>query len=200
MRLCFFVCCCVLVALAAIAFTGCASTAQKQTAATAPDDKPYRFESEGQVPPPAPEAIRRDVDRVDVFEETPVAEGAFAVEAVEAAEADPIVEDVAVDSLTVTGAGYRVQVFATGDRHRAESYELEVETRLNVAAYTEYVDGIYKVRVGDCRSRQQAEDLRQRCRTAGYQDAWIVSTEVRWRRPSPDEAAADPKDASSDKE
>jgi cell division septation protein DedD len=168
-----------------VLITGCASTAEKQTAATAPDDKPYRLESEGQVPPPAPEAIRKDVDRVDVFEETPVAEGAFAVEAVEAVEADPIVEDVAVDSLTMTGAGYRIQVFATGDRHRAESFEMEVETRLNVAAYIEHMDGIYKVRVGDCRSREEAEQLRGRCRTAGYKDAWIVSSEVRFPKPTP---------------
>ncbi len=169
-----------------MAFTGCAATQEKPTAATAPDDEPYRFESEGQVPPPEEGAMRREADRVDVFEETPVAEGAFAVEAVEVEEVAPIVEDVAVDSLTMTGAGFRVQVFATGDRHRAEQFKTEVEMRLNEPAYVELVDEIYKVRVGDCRSREEADRLRLKCQAKGYKDAWIVTSEVRFPKPTPE--------------
>jgi hypothetical protein len=170
----------------AIAAAGCTSTTPKKTAATAPDDKPYRFESEGQVPPPGPDAMRREVDRVDVFEETPVAEGAFAIEAVEAVEVEAPVEDVAIDSTTMTGAGFRVQVFATGDRHRAEQFKTEAGMRLNAPAYIEHVDDIYKVRVGDCRSREEAERLRLKCHAMGYKDAWIVSAEVRFSKPTPE--------------
>ena len=134
---------------------------------------------------PPPEGTRREVDRVDVFEETPVAEGAFAVEAVEA-EAEPIAEDIAVDSLTMKGAGFRVQIFATGDRHRAEQFKTEAAARLNVGAYIQHVDDIYKVHVGDCRSREEAERLRLKCQAMGYKDAWIVTSEVQFPKPTPD--------------
>jgi cell division septation protein DedD len=182
MRFFSLICCCVLIA-------GCASTAEKPTAATAPDDQPYRFESEGQVPPPDAGAMRNEVDRVDVFEETPVAEGAFAVEAVDAVETEVLVEDVAADSAATTAAGFRVQVFATGDRHRAEQFVREAEARLNTPAYIEHVDDIYKVRVGDCRSREEAERLRLKCQAMGYRDAWIVTTEVRLAKPVPETPA-----------
>ena len=70
MRFFAVVCCCLLV----VAVVGCTSAVQQTKTATAPDDEPYRFEKDGQVPPPDEAAMRREVDRVDVFEETPVAE------------------------------------------------------------------------------------------------------------------------------
>jgi hypothetical protein len=179
-RVCLTAC---LIVLSAITF-GCTSGTSTQTPTTAPDDKPYQFESEGQVPPPDPGSIRRDVDRVDVFEETPVSESEVPVESVEAIQEPPRTEEAIGDSIA-TGPGYRVQVFATGSLEAAKSFEAEVETRLGVAAYLQRIDGMYKVRVGDCRSRQQAEELLQRCRTGGYRDAWIVSSEVMWKRPKP---------------
>lgn len=169
-----------------LAMTGCATTTKEQ-AARAADDKPYRFESEGQVPPPKSTAIAREVDRVDVFEETPVEEGVFVMEGVETVEEIPVVEEVP-DSMQ-TGPGYRVQVFASGDPDAARTFEMEVEIRMGVATYLEHLDGMYKIRVGDCRNRDQAEELRDRCRRAGYTDAWIVSTEVRWLRNSAGETA-----------
>jgi hypothetical protein len=171
---------CLCAVIAASALAGCSRAVGPQTVTRAPDDEPYRLESEGQVPPPGLSSVRQEVDRIDVFEETPVTEGVVAVETVDMVE--PLTDDALGDSV-VTGPGFRVQVFATGSRESAESFEMDVETRLGVATYLERIDGIYKVRVGDCRSRQQAEDLRQRCRDAGYKDAWIVTTQVRWERP-----------------
>ncbi len=146
---------------------------------TAPDREPYQFESEGQVPPPDPVSQPRELDRVDVFEESAVSEDSVAVENV--IEEVPMVPVEPEDS-TVTGSGYRVQVLATGERENAEVVRAEVEARLGGVVYVEPIDGMYKVRVGDCRSRAEAEDLLQRCRAAGYADAWIVSTQIRWRR------------------
>jgi len=37
---------------------------------------------------------------------------------------------------------------------------------------------MYKVRVGDCLTRECAEEIQHRCREAGYPDAWIVGTQV----------------------
>ena len=158
----------------------CAKSIRTQSP-TDTDREPYRFESEGQAPLPA--AMPREVDRVDIFEETPVSDSALAVESVEPVqEISP--EDVAGDSI-VTGPGYRVQVFASGSRQAAESFRMDAEIRLGVRAYVEELGGMLKVRVGDCRSRRQADDLMQRCRAVGYTDAWIVSSEIRWRPPAP---------------
>jgi len=168
--------------MAAVVLAGCTAGTSQQTTATAPDDKPYRFESEGQTPPPPPESMRQEVDRVDVFEETPVTEGAFVVESVEPVEE---ITEAEADSVA-SGPGYRVQLFASGEQENAKTYEMEVEMRLGIATYLEYLDGMYKVRVGDCRTRQEAENLRDQCRAAGYQDAWIVSTVVNLPRTQKD--------------
>ena len=165
---------------------GCATTT-KQQATRAADDKPYRLESEGQVPPPKSTAIRKEVDRVDVFEETPVEESVFVMEGVETVEELTITENMS-DSIE-TGPGYRVQVFASGERDAARTFEMEVEVRMGVATYLEHLDGMYKVRVGDCRTREQAEELRDQCRRAGYTDAWIVSTDIKWPENASDSTA-----------
>lgn len=146
------------------------------------ESEPYRFESEGQVPPPDESAVRREVDRVDVFEETAVSDSSLAVQNVEPVEEAPPSETAADTSLQIV-PGYRIQVFATGIRESAEQVKIAVETAIGERAYVERVDGIFKVRVGDCRSRPEAEDLLQRCRAAGYGDAWIVSSQVVYRRP-----------------
>ena len=169
-----------------VATAGCAQSPGKRTMASAPDDEPYRFESEGQVPPPTPGSMRKQVDRVDVFEETPVAEGAIVFESV--VDEVPMTQG---DDSTMTGPGYRVQVFASGTRETAETFEMQIEIQMGVDTYLEYIDGMFKVRVGDCRSRTQAEELLHKCRKAGFEDAWIVSTEVRWRRPSREGVAAE---------
>ena len=174
---------CVVVGLNA--FVGCAPRADMQVP-TAGADEPYQFESEGQVTPPDLSTIRKEVDRVDVFEEIPVSEDTMTVQSVEPVQEvqfDEAVRDSSTEDSAVLGPGYRVQVFATGNREAAQSFKGEIEGRLDVRAYVELVDGIFKVRVGDCRSRPDAENLLQRCRGAGYTDAWIVSSYVVWRRP-----------------
>lgn len=143
------------------------------------DDKAtYRLESEGQVALDE-SAIRREVDRVDEFEEAPVAESALPVEDVEVIE--PAVTAAPASSGSMPG--YRVQIFASGSRTSAEAVRQAVASALDLSAYVEQVDGIYKVRVGDCPSRPEAEDVLQRCRRAGYSDAWIVSSSVVYKRP-----------------
>lgn len=171
--------CSIAVLVAVIVLAGCSQATQKTSVTTAPDDKPYQFESEGQAPPPTAGETRREVDHIDVFEETPVTKEPIEVETVAPVALPPEI----ADSMMV-GPGYRVQVFATGTQATADIHLHEAETRLGVPAYVELVDGMYKVRVGDCRSREEAEQLLGHCRGAGYTDAWIVSTDVRWRRPS----------------
>ena len=51
--------------------------------------------------------------------------------------------------------------------------EVQVADEVLAPGYVEHVDAIYKVRVGDCRSRDEAERLRLKCQAMGYKDAWI---------------------------
>jgi cell division protein FtsN len=157
-----------------LALGGCRS---RQKLETAPDssEEPYRFESEGKVPVLDPSQVAREVDKVDTFEEMPVTDEGVAVENVVPEVVEP---EKAVEPAAATEEGFRVQVFATGSRESAETVRRAVEARLGAAAYVERIDGIFKVRVGDCRARPEAEALRQKCRDAGYADAWIVASTV----------------------
>ena len=75
--------------------------------------------------------------------------------------------------------GFRVQVFATGDEETAEAVREAAQEKMGIPVYVELVEGLYKVRIGDCATREAAEVLKQRCQEAGYGDAWIVETQVK---------------------
>lgn len=76
--------------------------------------------------------------------------------------------------------GYRVQVFAARDRDAAAAFARELEGRLEgEPVYVERVEPWWKVRVGDFRSREEAERLRDRLLAAGIEGAWTVRTTIR---------------------
>lgn len=77
--------------------------------------------------------------------------------------------------------GFRVQLFASKDIERTTLEKSEAEfvfAREGVAVYIEFDSPMYKVRIGDCRSREEAEQLREIARRNGYPSAWIVKTKV----------------------
>jgi cell division septation protein DedD len=161
----------VLVALGLIV-CGCSAKRQMQKPESASKDAPYEFEKEGDIPPLEESEVVEEPD----FEEVPLAE-----EEVFEEEMDiPPAEELAVEQAPPAEMtdGYRVQVFATGDEETAEAVREAGERKLGVPVYTEYVDGLYKVRVGDCLAREEAEVLLKRCKATGYGDAWIVETRV----------------------
>ena len=157
-------------------FLGGCTTAQKKQPAVEKSTEPYRLESEGEIPPLTETDIQKEVDKVETFEEMPVIDDAVAVENV----VPPPVEmqSQATETTRKTMDGYRVQVMASGNEEAAQSVRSAVASRLGAPAYVDFVDGVYKVRVGDCPTRADAEALRDRCREAGYGDAWIVSGKV----------------------
>lgn len=143
--------------------------------------KSYRVEDEGQVPLKEAD-VRTEVDHVDVFQEAPVGGGSIVVEDV---EPEPVAKP---DQSTPTMPGFRIQVFASGSQDAAEITRKAAADALGVPAYIDQIDGMFKVRVGNCTSRTDAEDLLQRCRRAGYNDAWIVATDVRYELRGPGES------------
>ena len=79
--------------------------------------------------------------------------------------------------------GYRVQVHSFRDRKTADIARRQLQQQLEdlsgVRVHIEEEPPSYKIRVGDCRTKAEAEKLMQTLRTGkGYKDAWIVETLV----------------------
>ena len=79
--------------------------------------------------------------------------------------------DTATSDSEALVPGYRVQIATTLKQETAERLREEVSSRLDVRAYVEYAPEIspfYKIRVGDCTTKEDAEGLRKRAEDAGY--------------------------------
>lgn len=163
------ICCCVVVTLGLA--VGC-TTAAKEKPAAASDPEPYRIESEGEVPPLPESQVRKEVDEVDTFEEMPVTDDGIAVENVDPPPPPP------KETAEKTMDGYRIQLLASGSDASAQEVSAIAASKLGVPAYVDFVDGVYKVRVGNCPTREEAEALLAKCRGAGYGDAWIVQCPI----------------------
>jgi len=133
----------------------------------------YDFRTEGKVPPLA----EAEVDEAPDVEEMPLEEGE-----VDVREAEAKVDSTTRPEPPTTIPGFRVQIFASVSFDTAEGARKAAETRLGIPAYVEKADGMFKVRVGDCLTRGDAEAVLKRCREGFYKDAWIVETPVRLDR------------------
>lgn len=83
--------------------------------------------------------------------------------------------------------GFRIQLFATKDIESATIAKKEAQfvfanDSLNI--YVEFDSPYYKLRIGDFRDRDKAEQFREITREKGYSSSWIVKTKV-WSNPSP---------------
>jgi hypothetical protein len=164
----------------AIALAACATS---PPAPVRGDQGTYDWEKEGRIPPVGAEALVREPDHVDSFEDLAIDETPLTVESVAPVAITPD-SGYSVDSTAIAMPGYRIQVFASGDRSGADRVRDEASAKLNEFAYVALVDGLYKVQVGDCPTRVEAEKLLQECRAAGYTDAWVSTTKIRMRRQS----------------
>ncbi|OQY29943.1 MAG: hypothetical protein B6244_01405 [Candidatus Cloacimonetes bacterium 4572_55] len=86
-----------------------------------------------------------------------------------------------VDSGAIPGRtvpGFRIQISAMSTKDGAMTSAQNAADRLNLKGYVEQDAGLWKVRMGNARSRQEAEDIRDYIRNNGFPDAWIVDTNV----------------------
>jgi hypothetical protein len=77
--------------------------------------------------------------------------------------------------------GFRVQIFATKDIETASLFELEASERfghLDHKIYLIFEAPLYKIRVGDCKDRMQAEELRDLAAQYGYRESFIVKSKI----------------------
>jgi hypothetical protein len=103
------------------------------------------------------------------------------VERLAPAKPDTIAErDIAIEQSPKAryGIGYRIQIFASGDRAAAERVRDRCVAETRLATYIEYEDGLYKVRAGDFAERKDAAQERQKIAGA-YPGSWIVRTSIR---------------------
>jgi len=78
--------------------------------------------------------------------------------------------------------GYRVQICATSDEERARAVKRKAMLKFDERVYMVYDTPYYKVRIGDCMTRMEAEELKKKAVQKGFRDAWIVRTTVYKRR------------------
>ncbi|MGB9589262.1 MAG: SPOR domain-containing protein, partial [Candidatus Hydrothermia bacterium] len=68
--------------------------------------------------------------------------------------------------------GYRVQVFATIYKDKAEKIRDEVQEKVTYPVYVEEIPPFYKIRIGDFQKREEAEQfLTTVQKSLGYADA-----------------------------
>jgi len=65
---------------------------------------------------------------------------------------------------------------------RAKAIAMEQFTDVKVKFYLEFDSPNYKVRLGDFRTREEAEEIREIVRSMGYPKAWIVKSKI-WSNP-----------------
>lgn len=74
--------------------------------------------------------------------------------------------------------GFRVQVFASATNENASRVADDAQATLGENAYVEHIAPYYKVRVGDCLTREDAEILKNKALRYGYTGAFIVETTI----------------------
>lgn len=81
--------------------------------------------------------------------------------------------------------GYRVQICAVSDEEKARQVQRDAILKfVNEEVYLIYDTPYYKVRVGNCATRLEADQLQQFAVQNGFDDAWVVRTKVKTKNSS----------------
>jgi len=80
-----------------------------------------------------------------------------------------------------TVQGFRVQLLATSDEIMAREEKRRAVFKFQDAVYLIFEAPMYKIRVGDCVSRKEAESLKKLAVRQGFDDAWIVPSRITQR-------------------
>ncbi len=73
--------------------------------------------------------------------------------------------------------GFRVQIFASSTEKNASRVANDARSAFN-EVYIEYVAPYYKVRVGNCLTRDDADMLKSKAAGMGYRGAFVVETKI----------------------
>jgi len=67
----------------------------------------------------------------------------------------------------------------TRNTHSADSIRAVLSDKIDEDVYITYEVPYYKIRVGNCVDRKQAEELKLKLVELGYASAWIIRTRVK---------------------
>jgi hypothetical protein len=74
--------------------------------------------------------------------------------------------------------GFRIQIFASSTENNASRVADDAKTSFPEYVYVEYVPPYYKVRIGDCLTREDAEILKNKALRLGYRGAFVIETMI----------------------
>ncbi len=83
--------------------------------------------------------------------------------------------------------GYRVQICAVSDKEVARDTQREAILKFLENTYLIYDSPYYKVRIGDCTTRFEADKLQKLAIDKGFNDAWVVKTKVKMHHKNDEE-------------
>ena len=86
--------------------------------------------------------------------------------------------DKSLDSNITEIEGFRVQVFATQDRRKADILQKELALKFKENIYIIFEAPNYKLRIGDFLDRDKAEILRRELASSNYPSSWILRTKI----------------------
>ena len=86
--------------------------------------------------------------------------------------------DKSLDSNITEIEGFRVQVFATQDRGKADILQKELALKFKENIYIIFEAPNYKLRIGDFLDRDKAEILRKELAGSNYPSSWILRTKI----------------------
>jgi hypothetical protein len=74
--------------------------------------------------------------------------------------------------------GFRVQLLATKIEDQAREEQRKAIFKFQERVYLDFESPYYKIRVGDCATRKEAETLRDKAGTLGFDNPWIVQSKI----------------------
>ncbi|MDZ7264537.1 MAG: SPOR domain-containing protein [candidate division KSB1 bacterium] len=102
---------------------------------------------------------------------------------------NPLDEAIAQSSSNLqpaeVAAGFRVQICAVSEEDKARQVQRDAILKFtDEEVYLIYEAPYYKVRVGNCASRLEADQLQQIAIQKGFEDAWVVRTKIKLKSSS----------------
>ncbi len=83
-----------------------------------------------------------------------------------------------ISSAPATVYGFRVQIFASSTQNGANKVANDARGIFGGKVYIEHTPPYYKVRVGDCLTKEEAESLKNLAINKGFRGAFVVETMV----------------------
>jgi hypothetical protein len=74
--------------------------------------------------------------------------------------------------------GFRIQLLATKIEDQAREEQRKAIFKFQERVYLDFESPYYKLRVGDCATRKEAETLRNKAVTLGFDNPWIVQSKI----------------------